>query len=190
MGYFEDLKNLLLPLGVYEFEDGQNVAELKVLGTAFDGCEEITKCLERENNLVTAESYGLEFYEKLMPNIPAYSNLKSRRNALMALLRINDTSFTAEALNATLSGCGVKAVVRETDRQYVVEVSFPETRGIPENLSELDRRVKEILPCHIDVEYKYVFFTWNELEECFMSWNGLEAQEFSWKELEIYFAEA
>lgn len=189
MGYKDYLTNLLKPLYVYNLDTGKNAAELETLGNSLDDCNEAVERLDGECNVVTAETYGLSSYEEIMPYIPSYNNLKSRRNAIMALLQIDDASFTVAALNKTLAGCGVKAVVEETANQYVVSISFPEVRGIPENLDELDERIKTILPCHIGVEYQYVYITWLEVESNFSTWAGLEAHNFSWKEFEIYYVD-
>ena len=187
MGYSEYLKNLLKPLHVYNLDTGQNMAELEALGEGLDDCSLTAQQLEQESNIVTAEEYGLSFYEKILPYIPAYLDLQSRREGIMALLQIDDASFTVAALNKTLSGCGVKAVVEETGSQYLVTVSFPDIWGIPENMGELDERIRAILPCHIDIEYRYTYITWRDVEKYFSTWAELEAKGLSWKEFEIYY---
>ena len=40
-----------------------------------------------------------------------------RREAIAALARINADSFTLDAINSTLSGCGIKALAEETEKK-------------------------------------------------------------------------
>lgn len=182
MGYFEHMKTLLAPLRLYDLESGIGAAELQILGNALDCLSDRLEELEREAVLTTAESYGLENYENLLPYKPAWSNTAQRQAALAALMRIDGRSFSRQALTDTLQGCGIRAFVRETDTPMTVEVGFPGTAGIPENLSALQERIVRILPCHLDILYVFVFLTWADLEARFPCWEQLEG--LSWSALE------
>lgn len=186
MGYSEYLKELLRPLRLYVLDEGYGAAELEWEGAALDQCGDGLAEIEREAFLHLAESYGLESYEELLPYRPASETVEERRAAIMALLRIDGGSFTVAALNDTLRGCGVAAVVREGDEAMTVEVSFPGVRGLPENLAELQKRTEQILPCHLKVEYCYQFITWEQLERWFSTWESIEAKALDWEHLEMY----
>ena len=101
-------------------------------------------------------------------------------------MRIDGRSFTIDALRDTLRGCGIPAAVSETGKPATVEVSFPGTRGIPDGMDELKRRIEMILPCHLEIEYFYVYILWQELEALLESWQALEALGLTWVELEKY----
>lgn len=138
MGYGSYYRELLEPLGLYAFaEGGLSAAEADALGEAMDALLENLDATEREATLATAEDAGLSSYEALLPFRPVSDTLASRRQALAALLRIDGCSFTLDALQATLSGCGIPATVSETGEHFVVEVRFPEHRGIPQALKRL-----------------------------------------------------
>jgi hypothetical protein len=187
MGYFDYLKELLRPLGVYSLDDGYGAAELYALGQELDGCCEKLQAAETESIIPTATGAGLEAYEALVTNIPAYTGIKTRRQALMGLIQIDDTCFTRDALCRILSGCGLPAQVDETDEKYVVAVSFPKNRGIPENFEAIKARVEEILPCHLNVEYILSYPTWGELEAAYPTW--ADTVGLSWSDLESYGSE-
>ena len=57
--------------------------------------------------------------------------------------------------NDALRGCGIPAVVEETETKQVVAVSFPGVVGVPEDFARRKERVEAILPCHLQVEYRF-----------------------------------
>ena len=178
MGYGSYYRELLEPLGLYAFaEGGLSAAEADALGEAMDALLENLDATEREATLATAEDAGLSSYEALLPFRPVSDTLASRRQALAALLRIDGCSFTLDALQATLSGCGIPATVSETGEHFVVEVRFPEHRGIPQGFEEIARRIGEILPCHLEVRYVYQFPTWGQVEAAYPLWGDFEDAE-------------
>ncbi len=57
-------------------------------------------------------------------------------------MRIGGDSFTLEAINATISGCGVHAHVEEKEIPGEVAVSFPDIPGIPKGFKEIGRSLR------------------------------------------------
>ena len=186
MGYSDFLKELLRPTGLYDLDEGAGAAELEVYGAQLDALflelEELgTECLP-----VTASDYGLRLYEQLLPFRPAYITVKDERRALGALLRIRGGCFSHEQLQDTLAGCGLTAVVRESAAGQTVIVSFPQNRGIPEDFDKLKRRVEEILPCQLAVEYEFIYTAWGELMTQLVTWGAFQEKGLSWKDTETY----
>ena len=114
MSYARYLKDMLEPMRVYRLENSLNGAELESAGAALDGVDQVLEEVEREMLLLTAEDWGLSAVEALLRRRPAAPTLEQRREALAALLRIGGDSFTLEAINDTLRGCGLQAVASET----------------------------------------------------------------------------
>lgn len=185
LGYRDYLAELLQPLGIYDLENGVGAAELEAVGEKMDEVFSELELLERELLPVTAESYGLLSYEGLFPYRAAYITSEDRNRAVMALMRIRNGCFTVEQLGDTLKGCGINAIAEESDKALTVEVSFPDNWGIPEGIDELKERVESILPCHLAVEYVYLYAKWQEIMEIAGTWAEIEALCSSWKELEI-----
>ena len=185
MSYAEYLKELLRPLGIYNLEDGSfSGAELQGIGWALDQRMAGLERLKREMLVLTAEDEGLDLIESLLTLHPATENVARRRAALAALLRIGGDSFTLEAINDNLAGCGLNAKVNETDRSGVVEVRFPEVPGIPDGFEQMRKVIEEIIPAHLLVEYVYWYITWLILEGKFSTWAELDAAELTWEGLE------
>lgn len=186
MGYADYLKSLLRPMRLYNVDDGPGECELAADGAELDAVFVELAGVETEMLLPTAQGAGLAKYEDVLPYHPSYITLGDRRRAIMALLRIDDCSFTPDALNDTLSGCGLKAVVSETGERCKVRVSFPDNRGVPDAFAELKVRIEAILPCHLDIEYYIIYITWQELENWFITWGMVEDMHFTWDAIERY----
>lgn len=186
LGYFNYFKELLAPLGIYDLESGAGKSELELIGCELDRIYDALEEFGREAVPLTAESYGLLNYEELFPYMPSYITTQDRQRAATALLRIRNGCFTASALCDTLRGCGINAVVAESEKHMTVVVSFPDNRGIPDGIDALKQRIEQILPCHLDIEYHYNYSVWNELMKLLPDWKALEAKCPTWRELEIY----
>lgn len=178
------LWELLLPLGPYRRQGVYTAGELKGEGEALDGVLASLDELEREAMLDTAEGWGLEKVEENLSHRPVAQTPAAKRSALSALLRIGGDSFTVDALNDNLKGCGLNAVVSETGETGVVEVRFPDVPGIPDGFQQLKEIIEEILPCHLQVNYVYWYITWRLVEERFSTWGDIEAGGYTWGGLE------
>ena len=184
MSYARYLKDMLEPMGVYRLENSLNGAELESAGAALDGVDQVLEEVEREMLLLMAEDWGLSAVEALLRRRPAAPTLEQRREALAALLRIGGDSFTLEAINDTLRGCGLQAVASETGTPGYVEVRFPDVPGIPDGIETMQAIIEEILPAHVGITYVYWFSTWAELEEQLETWGDIEELGLTWGEME------
>jgi hypothetical protein len=187
MGYESYLVELLRPLGVYNLSQGTiNREELAVYGQLLDQGQSHLEETEVEMCLATAEDLGLERVEELLPYRPVSTTTALRRAALAALLRIGGDSFTLEAVNDTLAGCGINAKAKETDTPNYVQVWFPDVAGVPDGYEQLKAIIEEILPCQLGIEYLFWYLTWGEVAEKFDSWNAVAETGMSWQELRVF----
>ena len=178
--------SLLRPLGVYDLREGAvNRGELAAYGLTLDSREAEVSDTAREMNLTTAANFGLERIEALLPYRPVCETAAQRRAALAALLRISGDSFTPEAINDTLRGCGLNARAEETDQPNYVKVYFPDVAGIPEGFDRLRTIIEEILPSHVDVTYVFWYNTWNMVARRHATYGDAVATELSWYGLAI-----
>ena len=179
---FEDeLVRLLQPLGVYDLRPGAiNRGELAAYGARLDQGEAELDHTAREMNLATAEDFGLERVEALLPYRPVCVTAEQRREALAALLRISGDSFTTEAINDTLRGCGLNARAEEGGQPGYVKVHFPDVAGIPESFDQLRAIIEEILPSHVDVTYVFWYNTWGMAARRHPTWGHAAAVGLSW----------
>ena len=111
--YEQYLIRLLAPLSLYDLRAPHNGGELAALGGELDSVSGLVELVERESLLATAESEGLDRREVLFAHKPAAVTQEDRREAIAALLRISEDSLTPEAINDTLTGCGIRARAEE-----------------------------------------------------------------------------
>ena len=183
MSAAEDMKTLLAPLGVYQLEGVFQGGELYAAGAALDGVEARLEEIQRESCPLTAENWGLEKLAGLFARRPAADNPGDLGEAIAALLRIGGDSFTLEAVNDTLKGCGLPARAEELEVGRVW-ITFPGVPGRPEDFPALKTIIEDILPAHVEATYHFWLITWAELEQKFSTWEGLEAKGLTWQELE------
>lgn len=186
MGYADNMRELLRPLGVYRLDGGCSGEELNVVGEELDLSFESAETALREMLLATAQDDGLAAWEELFPYRPLRNDADGRRMAIAALMRIDGRSFTQAALNDTLSGCGFTAVAEEGSEPMTVVVHFEDVRGVPPDFAELSKRIEDILPCHLNVSYYFVYSSWADIESAGLTWGELDALELSWWEFERY----
>ena len=178
--------SLLRPLGVYNLREGAvNRGELAAYGLALDSREEELNDTAREMSLTTATGFGLERIEDLLPYRPVCETAAQRRAALAALLRIGGDSFTLEAINDTLRGCGLNARAEEGDKHGYVKVYFPDVAGIPEGFGRLREIIEEILPSHVEVTYVFWYNTWSMVAQRHPTFGAAAAAGLSWYGLAI-----
>lgn len=183
MSHASYLRELLRPLGVYDLNAPFNGGELNAQGEALDHCMEYLEEVQRESSLVTARDWGLENIARLLARRPVADDPQAMAAALAALLRIGGDSFTLAAINDTISGCGVPALVKELGVGQVA-VFFPGIGGEPPGFQEMKKIIEDILPAHLGITYKFWFLTWEELEVKFPAWQSIEEKKLSWTELE------
>lgn len=177
--YERYLIRLLAPLGLYDLNGAQNRSELAALGAALDGVSALLDTVERESLLNTAEDEGLSRREALFARKPASSTTQERRDAIAALMRIGEDSLTPEAVNDTLSGCGIRA--RAEEKAGGLRVTFPGTVGVPSEFGQIRRIILDILPCHLETEFYFRYLTWAECEAMEYTWQQAETAAHTWE---------
>ena len=181
MGYGAYMRQLLQPLGVYRLQEGTlNHSETEAIGGALDRIEGELETAETEGRLATAKA-ALKEWAKLFTHPPAAEDAEALRKAIAALLLIGEGSFTPETINETICGCGVDCLVEETEHYATVRVSFPGTVGYPENFPLKKTIIEEILPCHLAIDYAFLFMSWAICEGKAYTWNQVEEEAQSWE---------
>ena len=180
----QDLKELLRPLGVYNLDNSFLGAELESLGKSLDELQVHLEYIQQEMCLTTASGVGLDRIAALFAQRPVTDDERQLARSLAALGRIGGNSFTPSAINNTLEGCGLNAVVAETAQPGIVAVRFPDVPGIPTEFERMRQIIENILPAHVLVQYLFWYVTWAELEAQELTWQEMQEQNMTWQKFE------
>lgn len=186
MNYHSYLNEILLPLGIYDLESGTGAVELETIGSQMDAVFDALEEIRREAFLATAESYGLSDLVEILPFTPNSLTSEDERRAVMALLRIRGGCFSQQLLQDTISGCGLQATIEESSEQMTAVVRFPENRGIPDNFESLAGHIAQIVPCHLEIRYIFIYTPWQTLMEKLPTWADAQSKAGTWRLLETY----
>ncbi len=178
------LQNLLAPLGLYRSHAPFSGAEVKMAARALDALFDGVSDLEQEAFPDSCSSWGLTQWETLLFGRAQSGDVASRRQALRALLNISGDGLTVDSLNEALYGSGTWAQVSETAPD-VVTVSFPGQPGVPDEFERKRELIEEILPCHLEVRYRYWYMSWILFEASFPTMQTLDDSGLSWRRLEM-----
>lgn len=177
------LRQLLEPLGVYRWEGSFQWGELTSEGRALDAVAGVLSALQEDMHLKTAGAETLAQWQALLGCYSASRTTTAQREALAALFRVGEDSFTLAAANDALQGCGVPALVEETGDPLKLKVTFPATGGVPADFDQMRETVERLLPCHVQIQFQFTPLTWNQLETQYVTWDDLE-QVGRWKDFE------
>lgn len=154
MSYAQALKDLLEPLRVYRLEKSINGSTLTAVGEDLDQCRQILEEFQRKMLLATSQSWGLDRIESLL-----------LRHPVISTLRIGGDSFTLQAINDNLKGCGLNAMAEENGTPGQVVVRFPDVPGVAKGFDGTRGIIEDILPRRLGIEYRYWYITWETLEK-------------------------
>ena len=79
---------------------------------------------------------------------------------------------------------GIKALAEETEKKGSVKVWFPNTVGVPDEFSQVESIILDIIPCHLLVEFYFRYLTWLECERVGFTWQSVEDAHHTWESFE------
>lgn len=183
MSYAQYLKNVLKPLHIYNLDSGAGADEISVLGAAMDSVYSELETILREMLPITAQSYGLEKYESMLPYTPANGSIAERRNAIMALTSVS--GFCIDDLRNALRGSGAEILISEYGTETVL-VSFGVSSLSSAEIQKIKRHIEQIIPCHLTICYETAYATWRQLLHENFTWNSIAYDEHTWHSLQTY----
>ncbi len=134
---------------------------------------------------VDRATWGLAYWERAFGiTIDESKPRGQRRSVIKSKMRGAGTvtvDFVKDVAEAYDNG---EVEVTEDNANYTIIVTFVGTRGVPPNLADTERALRDIIPAHLDVKFEFTFLTWEELSDVAMSWADLDAQDLTWAEFE------
>jgi len=157
-----------------EFKDLQAAIEpeIRALWEARDG-------FLAQLNVETA-TWGLKYWEQTL-GIPVEESKDAsyRRSRIQSKLRGAGITNVALIKSVAESFSNGEVEVTEYPSLFKLEIAFVGTKGIPPNMEDFTRSLRDILPAHLEWAYTYVFNTWGNVST--ITWS--QATELTWHEL-------
>lgn len=156
MSSYDSMKQKLLPLRLYAFEEGSAVdCELKAYAQGLDPLFEELALDEREAFIVTAEDEGLRererFLEREKPDLP----VEKRRALLLGFERAGEKEATADGFRQFLTDCGLEqATVEEVPLRQLIRV-FIDDRLDEGGKTLIAKKIAQAAPAHLPVRIHY-----------------------------------
>lgn len=136
---------------------------------------------------VDRATWGLDAWEKVFGITHSEPrSYEERRSVIKSQMRGAGTTTLTMIKSVAESYDGGEVEVENDPENYVVTVTFIGTRGVPSNLSDTERALREIVPAHLAIEFKFTYLNWNELDAANLTWDELDALNLTWDEFERY----
>lgn len=132
-------------------------------------------------------TWGLAYWETIC-GIPVDESKPDdqRRSVIKSKLRGAGTITLEVIKNVADSYQNGEIKVEEIFSEYKVVITFIGTRGKPPNESDMRQVLREIIPAHLILEFRYTYLIWDELDAADLTWDELEALNMTWDKLEIW----
>lgn len=129
----------------------------------------------------------LPYYERRLgiESNPRYS-YEQRRNQIRAVLNLMYEQITEEAivrLCSAFSNNDAGVEVTRTEEPYIFDIKFV-ARGLPNNMEELDRILRRVMPADLDWRYTYTQNPWEQIIKNKYRWR--DVTETSWTKINEY----
>jgi len=160
-------------------------AILQVQGSEFD---KLRQALDEilDQFFVNTATWGLDRWEEELglPVTPDQPEAE-RRDKIISRLRGYGTA-TISVVKQVAEAYDKGAIdIVEDFPAYTITVHFVDTTGIPPNLDDLKAVVRAVVPAHLDIQYEFNYFLWDEWDQKNEDWNTFDSLMLTWQELEV-----
>ena len=136
---------------------------------------------------ISTTTWGLDLWEFEYGIITDYNKSYEQRREILKAKERGQGTTTKEMLKNTAQAYSNGEVdIIEIFEYYRFIVKFIGTKGIPEQLDELDKTIRQSKPAHLAHEYEFTYMTWNEFDNYNNTWDEWDNKNLTWDELEIY----
>ncbi|SDE96816.1 hypothetical protein SAMN04488542_10456 [Fontibacillus panacisegetis] len=132
-------------------------------------------------------TWGLASWETIC-GIPVDNNKpdEQRRSVIKSKIRGAGTVTLSVIKNVADSFQNGEINVEENFADYEVVITFIGKRGVPPNENDVRTALREIVPAHLNLKFKYTYLLWDELDAAKLTWDELDALNMTWDQLEVW----
>lgn len=128
-------------------------------------------------------TWGLTIYEKQYGVTPDVTKPRDQRLSRWRAKRRGQGTTTKELIELMASSfSGGEVAVTEHTAEYLVEIMFVGTWGVPPNIEDFEQSIREVLPAHLDIRLTYRYLTFGTLTAQNMAFSGISALNMEFTE--------
>ncbi|MGE6488523.1 putative phage tail protein [Paenisporosarcina sp. NPDC076898] len=129
-------------------------------------------------------TWGLKAYEyDLGITSKQTKPLEERRSVVISKLRGAGTTTKELIKNVAQSYAASEVEVSEDNPNYTVVIRFVGTLGIPPNMSDFEKTLREVIPAHLTYRLEYTYVTYNVMKVNGMTYDQLKATGLTYEDL-------
>jgi hypothetical protein len=134
---------------------------------------------------IDTTTWGLAKWERVV-NVPTDETkpLSQRRAVVKSKLRGIGTVTVDMIKNVAQSYANGAVDVVELPATYSIKITFIDTRGVPENLADIQQAIRDIIPAHLAISFEYTYLRWSELDAKNYTWTTLDGLALTWDQFE------
>lgn len=159
---------------------------LQATGSEFD---KVYQAIDEVLNqfYVRTATWNLDKWESELglPPDPTLSDVE-RQDRIVSKLRGFGTCKISVAKSVAESYDKGTVNIAEDFAGYTIIVYFVDTTGVPSNVEDLKKALRDVVPAHLEIIYKYNYFIWDELDAKNWTWDQVDALGLTWDKWEVY----
>jgi hypothetical protein len=132
---------------------------------------------------VNTATWGIADWERRVGIEPDESKpIGQRRSQVKSKLRGAGVVTVDHIKNVAESFQNGEVEVVEDFANYDVVITFVGNRGIPPNMDDVNKAIRDVLPAHLGYRFEFTYLAWSELDKADLTWN--QADTYTWDNLE------
>jgi len=136
------------------------------------------------NCYINTATWGLDIFEQMAGIYTDPSrNIEDRRAVLRSRYGGFGTAtvpFLKEVASKFDNG---DIEVNNIPREFVVEIEFVSTNGVPRNVPDIQRALEDTVPAHYEVRFRFRFLSWDALDIESYMWNEWDLLNLEWQQV-------
>ena len=153
----------------------QYIAIFDALGVKYDWAEDKIDDVLAQTFISTA-TWGLELWEREFGIETDITKPLSERRSIILSKKRGVGTVTSEMIKSVAEAYyGGEVEVYESPGMYLVEIKFKSNLGVPPNLDDVYKSIKEIIPAHLELGFLFSYFLVRDIHKV-MTINELQTQ--------------
>lgn len=164
MSIYKEIISGQLPEIYKDDKESVNVKEINVMSKSLDDVQKDVDSLEKELFLQTAEGIGLRREEEVYQIDTDDNKPIGHRRSYIKSLMVSDGIPTPELIKKVAeSYVNGQVEVIEVFNEYLVIIKFTGAYGIPPNLDDCKKALRETIHGHLGIVYEFKYLLINDI---------------------------